>query len=83
MKFEFKPSGVCSTKYIFDIEDNHIKSLIVENGCSGNLQGISNIVKDMDIDKVIDAFDGIKCGFKNTSCPDQIAKALKTYKENI
>ena len=83
MKFEFKPSGVCSTKYIFDIEDNNIKSLKVENGCPGNLTGISRIVEGMSIDKVIDAFEGVKCGSKNTSCPDQIAKALKTFKENV
>lgn len=66
---------------IFDIEDNTIKSLQVEGGCNGNLKGISSIVIGMDIDKVINAFENIKCNMKNTSCPDQIARALKEYKQ--
>ena len=82
MIYESKPSGVCSRKYTFEMENDVIKSLAVEGGCSGNLAGISSIVKNMKAEDVIKAFDGIKCGFKPTSCPDQIAKALKTYLEN-
>ena len=82
MIYEYKPSGVCSRKYTFEMENDVIKSLAVEGGCSGNLAGISYIVKNMKAEDVIKAFDGIKCGFKPTSCPDQIAKALKTYLEN-
>ena len=82
MKFEYKPSGVCSRKYTFEMEDDVIKSLAVEGGCAGNLAGISSIVKNMKAEGVIASFDGIKCGFKPTSCPDQIAKALKSYLEN-
>ena len=81
MKYEYIPKGVCSRKMIFDIEDNTIKSLQVEGGCNGNLKGISSIVIGMDIDKVINAFENIKCNMKNTSCPDQIARALKEYKQ--
>ena len=54
----------------------------MEGGCAGNLAGISSIVKNMKAEDVIASFDGIKCGFKPTSCPDQIAKALKSYLEN-
>ena len=82
MIYEYKPIGVCSRKYTFEMENDVIKSLAVEGGCSGNLAGISSIVKNMKAEDVIKAFDGIKCGFKPTSCPDQIAKALKTYLEN-
>lgn len=81
MKYEYRPRGVCSTNFTFDIEDNVIKSLSVTGGCNGNLKGISNIIKGMDVDQVISAFDGIICGSKASSCPDQIARALKAYKE--
>ena len=80
MEYSFKPSGVCSTCMIFDIENNTVKDLKVIGGCNGNLKGISSLIKGMDIDDVIDKLSGIKCNFKNTSCPDQIAKALKEYK---
>lgn len=64
-----------------EVEDNKLVSLKVMGGCSGNLQGISKLVEGMDIDEVISRLEGIRCGFKNTSCPDQLAKALKKYKE--
>lgn len=83
MIFEYDPKGVCSQHYTFDIEDDVIKSLKVIGGCQGNLTGISKIVVGMKIDNVIKAFEGTDCHFKGTSCPDQIAKALKAYKENI
>ena len=84
MVFEYTPKGVCSQKITLDInEDGTINSLKVLGGCNGNLKGISNIVKGMKIDRVIDAFEGTECGLKKTSCPDQIARALKAYKEGM
>ena len=82
MVFEYTPKGVCSQKMIFDInDDDTINSLTVIGGCNGNLKGISSIVRGMDVNKVIEAFEGIQCGLKPTSCPDQIARGLKAYKE--
>ena len=79
-EFIYKPKGTCSTKMIFDIEGDTVKSLRVENGCSGNLQGISSLIEGMKVDEVIEKLDGIRCGRKVTSCPDQMAQALKQYK---
>ncbi len=76
MTFEYTPRGVCSRKMIVEIEDNKIIDVKIIGGCSGNLQGISSLVKGMDVDEVIDRLEGINCGMKGTSCPDQLAKAL-------
>ena len=73
--------GVCIEVLISVIEDNKIKSLQVIGGCAGNLAGISSLVVGMDIDHVIERFSNVTCGPKPTSCPDQIATALKSYKE--
>lgn len=82
MVFEYDPKGVCSMHYTFDIDENDvIKSLRVIGGCQGNLSGISKIVVGMHIDQVIKAFEGTDCHGKGTSCPDQISRALKAYKE--
>ncbi len=67
---------------MFDIEDGVIKELKVVGGCNGNLKGISSLVKGMTVEEAIKRLDGIKCGFKNTSCPDQIAQALKAYQSS-
>ena len=83
MKFEYVPSGVCSRHYTFDIDNDVINSLKVEGGCQGNLAGISRIVVGMKVDDVIRAFEGVDCNFKGTSCPDQIARALKEYKLSL
>ena len=80
-QFSYKPKGTCSKLLNFEMEDDKIKSLQVVGGCPGNLLGISRIVKDMPVDQVIEAFDGVHCGGKATSCPDQIAQALKQYKQ--
>ena len=83
MIFEYNPTNVCSRHYTFDIDDNDIiKSLTVIGGCQGNLSGISKIVVGMHIDKVIEVFENTDCHGKGTSCPDQISKALKAYKES-
>ena len=78
MVMEYKPSGVCSRKMVIDVEDGIVKSLEVIGGCHGNLQGISKLVEGMKVEDVIARLEGIRCGFKPTSCPDQLAKALKT-----
>lgn len=74
---DYRPSGVCSRMIHFDLEDNKVKNLSFVGGCSGNLQGISQLVEGMDAEEVISRLEGIHCGFKSTSCPDQLAKALK------
>ena len=81
MEYRFKPNGVCSKEMIFNInEDNVIESLEVVGGCPGNLIGIGKLITGMKIDDVIEKIEGVQCGLKSTSCPDQIAKALKEYK---
>lgn len=75
---EYKPSGVCSQLINFDIEDGIVKNVSFLGGCNGNLQGISRLVEGMKATDAIEKLQGIKCGFKNTSCPDQLAKALQS-----
>ena len=77
MTYSFTPTGVCSRKMEFEIEDGVIRSVRVEGGCSGNLQGICALVKDMPVDEAIARMRGIRCGSKPTSCPDQMAKGLE------
>lgn len=79
---KFKTSGTCCTEINFEIENNRLTSINFLGGCNGNLKGISNLVLGMDIDDVITKLEGTLCGFKSTSCPDQLAKALKEYKKN-
>lgn len=78
MKYEYTPRGVCSRKMIFEVENGVITDLKVEGGCSGNLQGISSLVKGMKVEEVIERLAGIRCGSKSTSCPAQFAEALKS-----
>lgn len=80
MKYEYTPRGVCSRKMILEIEDGVIADLKVEGGCNGNLQGISSLVKGMKIDEVIERLSGIRCSSKSTSCPAQLAEALRRFK---
>ncbi len=82
MIFEYTPKGVCSRKMIIDVEDGKVKSLEVIGGCNGNLKGISSLVRGMEIDEVIERLDGIRCGAKSSSCPAQLAEALKQYKQS-
>lgn len=81
MEYRYKPQGVCSTEIIVDVEHNIIKDIQIINGCNGNLKGIASLIKGMNIDDVIAKLRGIKCGMKNTSCPDQIAIALEKIKK--
>lgn len=78
MTIEYIPRGVCSRKMIIDVKDDVIQSVRVEGGCSGNLQGISRLVEGMRVEEAIRRMEGIRCGWKDTSCPDQLARALKT-----
>ncbi len=80
--FEYKTKGTCSQKIFFDLEDGKVKNVQFLGGCNGNLKGIAKLVEGMDIDEVITRVEGIHCGMKSTSCPDQLAKALKEAKAN-
>lgn len=73
----YRPKGVCSQQIHFDIVDNKVRNVSFVGGCNGNLQGISRLIEGMDVDEAISRIDGIRCGFKSTSCPDQLAQALK------
>lgn len=77
MKYTYIPKGVCSRQISFDIEDNVVKNVQFIGGCNGNLKGIASLVQGMNINEVIERLEGIKCGMKATSCPDQLAMALK------
>ena len=81
MTYEYFPRGTCSRKMIFDIDDGVVKSLEVIGGCNGNLKGISSLVTGMKLEDVIARLDGITCGSKPTSCPDQIAAGLRKFIE--
>jgi uncharacterized protein (TIGR03905 family) len=76
----YKTSGTCSTQIDFDIEDGKIYNLVFTGGCNGNLKGIAALVEGQKVEDVKERIKGIKCGFKQTSCPDQLAKALEEIK---
>ena len=80
MQYEYKTKGTCSQRILFEINDGKVQNVQFIGGCNGNLQGISKLVEGMDVDAVIERIEGIHCGFKPTSCPDQLAKALKEVK---
>ena len=77
MKYEFTPRGVCSQKICLDVENGIVNDVMFVGGCNGNLKGISSLVKGMTVEAVIEKLSGIRCGMKPTSCPDQLAAALK------
>ncbi len=77
MIHEYTTHGTCSRQIIVDIEDGIINSVRFIGGCSGNTQGISALVKGMQVNEAISRLSGIKCGMKPTSCPDQLSIALK------
>ncbi len=80
MQFTYKTNGVCSRSIDIEVEDNTVVDISFVGGCNGNLKGIAALCKGMNIDDVIDRLQNIKCGFKNTSCPAQLAAALENYK---
>jgi len=77
MKYTYKTKGTCSQMISFEIEDGKLKNVQFLGGCNGNLKGIGSLVDGMDVQTVIERLEGTKCGMKPTSCPDQLAKALK------
>jgi len=79
---KYTTRGVCSRSIQFEVEDNIVKSVVFEGGCAGNSQGVASLVDGMNIYEAIRRMENIKCGFKATSCPDQLANALKEYKAN-
>lgn len=78
---QYRPKGVCSQMIDFEVVDNKVKGVEFTGGCNGNLQGIGMLVEGMDVQEVISKLEGIHCGFKDTSCPDQLAKALRASLE--
>lgn len=77
MRYDYKTKGTCSQRILFDIEDGVVKNLQFIGGCNGNLKGIGSLVEGMKAEDVIARVEGIRCGMKSTSCPDQLAQALK------
>ena len=77
MQYEYKTKGTCSQRIFFEIEEGKLTHVEFLGGCNGNLKGICSLVTGMDVETVIARLDGIQCGMKNTSCPDQLATALK------
>ena len=75
----YKPKGVCSKLMTVDVEDGVIRSVEVQGGCSGNLQGIASLLKGMPVEQAIPRLRGINCNGKGTSCPDQLSKALEEF----
>ncbi len=81
-EFHYTPKGVCSREMIIRYEGDCIQGLEVIGGCNGNLKGIGALLKGMHFEEAIKRLEGIRCGYKNTSCPDQIAQALKALQES-
>ena len=82
MVYQYKTSGTCSSRIEFELDDNNrVHNVHFTNGCNGNLKGISAIVEGMDADELISKLGGITCGFKSTSCPDQLARAIEEMTE--
>ena len=81
MQYSYKTSGVCSREIIFEVEDHKVKNVQFIGGCNGNLKGIAALVEGVDMDEIISRIEGIRCGAKSTSCPDQLAQALKAVKD--
>jgi len=75
----YKTKGVCSRQIEIDVEDGKIATVKFLGGCAGNTQGVAALIVGMDVEEAIRRLEGIRCGFKATSCPDQLAKALKEY----
>ena len=80
MQYEHQNKGTCSRSVLFDIEDGKVKNVQYIGGCNGNLKGIGALVEGMDVEEAISRLEGIQCGMKSTSCPDQLAQALKEVK---
>ena len=86
MEYRYEPEGVCSQEMIIDVDGDIIKKVTIQGGCAGNTVGVSRLVEGMKIDEAIKRLKGIPCGFRTTSCPDQLSIALeeakKSYEKN-
>jgi uncharacterized protein (TIGR03905 family) len=78
-KIEITPKGVCSRKIVVEVEDGIIQNVTFLGGCPGNTLGVSSLLKGMSVDEAISKLEGIKCGFKSTSCPNELAMGIKEY----
>lgn len=78
--YSYKTKGVCASRIDFDVVDGKVANVQFFGGCSGNTQGVARLIEGMDKDEAIARIEGIRCGYKQTSCPDQLAKALKEVK---
>ena len=81
MKYTFRPTGVCAMEISFDMDDGVLKNVKFHGGCAGNTQGVARLCEGRDAEEVIEILEGIECGYKGTSCPDQLAKAIKNALE--
>lgn len=81
MTIQYTPRGVCARAFQIEVEDGKVQSVRVQGGCSGNLQGVAALLKGMPVEEAIRRMEGIRCGTKQTSCPDQLAQALIEWKE--
>ncbi len=83
MHFTYKTHGTCSSAIDFDVENNVLTNVVFTGGCNGNLKGIGSLVEGMNVDEVIRRLKGTHCGWKETSCPDQLARALTLAQEKM
>ncbi len=81
--YQYNTQGVCARSIYFEVDEGKVRNVSFLGGCNGNLKGIGALVEGMDIDEIITRLEGITCGSKKTSCPDQLARALKAYKAEI
>ena len=83
MTFTYKTRGTCSSQITFDLDGDVVTNVKFYGGCSGNLKGIANLVEGMKVEEITERLSGVTCGFKSTSCPDQLAKAItEAYNRN-
>ncbi|MBQ7597654.1 MAG: TIGR03905 family TSCPD domain-containing protein [Clostridia bacterium] len=83
MQFQYQTRGTCARGITFELEDGKVKNVRFEGGCSGNTQGVARLVEGLTVEQVQEKLAGIRCGFKSTSCPDQLAKAVAAAAKQV
>lgn len=83
MTYTYRPRGICASMIEIEVEDNKVQNLEIMGGCPGNHLGLAALTRGMEVDEVIKRMEGIRCGFKSSSCPDQVAQALKKMKSEL
>lgn len=78
-KIVINPNGVCSRKIEISVEDNIIKEVVFTGGCAGNTKGVASLLVGMSVEEAVSRLEGIRCGFRSTSCPNELATGLKKY----